>query len=92
MFVEKGTVIKESVDARKVKIENEKAWELLKEASEIVVGRGKKYLSFKPTAENKSDILSNCLGRTGNLRAPALKIGKRFIIGFNEDMYATYLG
>ena len=92
MFSDQGTLIKESVDARKLKIENEEAWELLKEASEIVVGRGKKYLNFKPTAENKSDILSNCLGRTGNLRAPALKVGKRFIIGFNEDMYATYLG
>lgn len=92
MFDKQGTEITEQVDARKQQITEINAWELLKGAQEIIVGRGKKYLSFKPSEAAKPEILANCLGRTGNLRAPALKIGKMIIIGFNEDMYAKYLG
>ena len=92
VFDKHDTEIEEAVEARKVQITDEKAWELLKVAKEIVVGRGKQSQSFKPSAENKAEILSNCLGRTGNLRAPTLKIGKMFIVGFNEDMYDNYLG
>lgn len=88
MFDRTKTVIQETADARKEPVAGEQAWELLQNAKEIMVGRGKKYLRFNPTAENKAEILSNCLGRTGNLRAPALKIGNRYIVGFTEDMYA----
>jgi len=84
--------ISETVDAKKLKLANEQAWNLLKKGREIVVGRGKKFLVFTPSESNKDEILSQCLGRTGNLRAPALKIGNRFIIGFNEDIYLNYLG
>ena len=88
VFDRTKTVIQETVDARKAPLADKKAWKLLQGADEIVVGRGKKSLSFKPSTENKTEILANCLGRTGNLRAPALKIGKKYIIGFTEDMYA----
>ncbi len=91
MFDKHKTEIKEVVEARKVQINDEKAWELLKVAKEIVVGRGGKSQSFNPSTENKAEILSNCLGRTGNLRAPTLKIGKLIIVGFNEEMYNNYL-
>lgn len=91
MFDRQGTIIQETVEARKEKITEEKAWELLKIAEEIVIGRGKKSQKFKPSAENKAEILSNCLGSSGNLRAPTLKIGKIFIVGFNDDMYDNYL-
>jgi len=84
--------ISETVDAKKLKLANEQAWNLLKKGREIVVGRGKKFLVFTPSESNKNEILSQCLGRTGNLRAPALKIGNRYIIGFNEDMYMKYIG
>ena len=92
MFGKQAIEIKEAVEARKQQITDETAWKLLEGAKEIVVGRGKKFLLFKPSATSKAEILNNCLGRTGNLRAPALKIGNRFIVGFNEDMYAKYLG
>ena len=92
VFDKTKTVIQETADARKEQVADEQAWKLLQSAEEIVVGRGKKFLSFKPTAENKTEILTNCLGRTGNLRAPAIRIGKKYIVGFTEDMYAQYLG
>lgn len=92
MLAEQKTVIGEAVDARKEPIAGEAAWELLKAASEIVVGKGKKFEHFQPTDASKAELLENCLGRTGNLRAPTLKIGSRLIVGFNEDMYGKYLG
>lgn len=92
MFDKKNTEIRESVDARKQPLTEEDAWKLLRGAKEIIVGRGKKFLSFKPSEQNKKEILGHCLGRTGNLRAPALKLGNRYIVGFNEEMYVKYLG
>lgn len=85
-------MIKETVDARKESIPAEHAWDMLKKAEEIVIGKGKKYLRYEPSQENKAEILANCLGRTGNLRAPTLRVGRRFIVGFQEDMYRDYLG
>jgi hypothetical protein len=84
--------IKETVDAKKQKLSGDEAWAFLKKAGEIVVGRGKKYLAFTPSEENREEILKQCLGRTGNLRAPALLVGDRYIIGFNEEMYEKYVG
>ena len=92
MLERQNAELQETIEARKVQITEEKAWELLKIAEEIVIGRGKKSQNFKPSSKNKAEILSNCLGRTGTLRAPTLKIGKMFLVGFNEEMYDNYLG
>ncbi len=92
MFKEKAITLKEVVEARKQKIHGDDAWDILSAADEIVVGKGKKFQVFKPAQDNREDILKACLGRTGNLRAPALKIGDRMIVGFNDEMYAQYVG
>jgi hypothetical protein len=91
VFDEKGIGLKEVVEARKKKISDQDAWNLLSSAEEIVVGKGKKYQVFHPASDPREDILKSCLGRTGNLRAPALKVGNRMIVGFNHDMYEKYL-
>lgn len=91
MFDEKGIMPAEVVEARKQKIQDEEAWNILAAADEIVVGRGKKYQVFEPSDDNREEIMKACLGRTGNLRAPALKIGKRMVVGFNEDMYSRFV-
>ena len=92
MFDEKNITIDEAVEARKMKIADEDAWNLLSQAAKIVVGRGKKVLTFDPKTDDKEEILKNCLGRTGNLRAPTLKIGDLMVVGFNEAMYEEYVG
>jgi hypothetical protein len=58
-------------------------------AEHIFVGRGKKVQEFVPDDGQKDDILKVCLGRTGNLRAPTARVGKRIYVGFNEEMYQT---
>ncbi len=91
MFDERHIDIDETVEARKQKIAGNDAWNLLAGAAEIVVGRGKKYQVIRPSEENREEILRLCLGRTGNLRAPTLRIGDRLLVGFNEAMYSEYL-
>jgi len=82
-----GTV----VEARKEKIEAGEAWVLLSGSERIVVARGKKILSFEPEDEIREEILKLCLGRSGTLRAPSLKIGSLMLVGFNDAMYTEYI-
>jgi len=56
------------------------------------VGRGKKTAVYTPDAESKEEILKVSLGRTGNLRAPALRIGKKMYVGYNDPMYEELTG
>lgn len=92
MFDDKGITINEAVEARKQKVEGDDAWAILGGASELVVGRGKKFQTFDPAKDDKEAILKVCLGRTGNLRAPTLKMGDRMVVGFNDDMYTQFVG
>ena len=92
VFETNNITIAETSDARKEKIADEDAWKLITSAEEVVVGRGKKFTVFTPSEEDKEVILKQSLGRTGNLRAPALKIDNKLIIGFSDEMYSTYIG
>ncbi len=80
------------IDARKEALAGEDAWRLLADAEEIVVASGKKYLRFDPKCDRKEDILKQTLGRTGTLRAPALRIGNRLLVGYCDTLYAQFLG
>ena len=74
-------------DARKNVIKADGAWDLIVSAKSLSVGRGKKVQTFVPDADQKEEILKVCLGRTGNLRAPTARSGKKLYVGFNEEMY-----
>ncbi len=74
-------------DARKNVIKADGAWEMIAKAESLSVGRGKKVQTFTPAEANKDEILKVCLGRTGNLRAPTVRSGKRMYVGFNEELY-----
>ena len=80
------------VDARKETLAGEEAWQLLAGAREILVAKGKHFQVFDPRTDNKEDILAQALGRTGNLRAPALLIGDRLFVGYSDSLYAQFSG
>ncbi len=61
-------------------------------AKSIVVMKGKKVVTFDPAKDDPADIAKVALGPTGNLRAPAVKTGKTWVIGFNEDAWADIFG
>lgn len=79
-------MVTQEVNAGKDPVKGGSIWELLQDSEKIVVASGKKILEFTP-ADSKAMVIEKVSGRAGNLRAPALKIGKTFYIGYNEKLY-----
>ncbi len=80
-------VIAAEIDARKEVYTGDSAWQLVAAAEKVVVASGKKVLEFAPATDGRDTILPEITGRTGNLRAPAVQVGKVWYIGFNQEMY-----
>ncbi|PJA73982.1 hypothetical protein CO151_11425 [bacterium CG_4_9_14_3_um_filter_65_15] len=85
--------VKEETSAAK-KLGAEKARELIKSASRIVVMKGKKVTTFdrKQDKPSEDEMLAAMLGTTGNLRAPTVVRGKTVLVGFNAEIYEEFLG
>jgi hypothetical protein len=86
----KGIVAKEAVSASK-KLGRSDAVALIKSAKKVIVAKGKKVQSF-PGGKASKEIVDVLLGSTGNLRAPALRVGKTLLVGFSEDSYSEVFG
>lgn len=65
-------------------------WDFLAQAETVYVASGQKTLSFKPDLSNRDELVKKATGRTGNLRAPALRIGDDIYIGYNAAMYENF--
>ena len=67
---------------------------LAKSAAKVVVGRGKKVVTFDMKRDPPDDetLLAHILGPTGNLKAPTLRKGNTLLVGFSEEAYKTILG
>ncbi len=79
----------EIADARKEKIDHDRAWALIRSQARVFIAKGKRVLDFQPHEGNREEILKSAMGRSGNLRAPTLKTGGQVFIGYNEDIYST---
>lgn len=64
------------------------AWQLVEKSGKILVASGSKVDELNPAAMTSDEVLARVTGRTGNLRAPALRRGKTFYIGYNDALYA----
>ena len=67
---------------------------VLEGVSELIVAKGKKVVTVKLAkaglaAEELGKLM---LGPTGNLRAPTARVGKKLLVGFNEEAYAGVFG
>ena len=62
---------------------------VLGDATRVVVAKGKKVVEFdlKGDPPLESELVKACLGPSGNLRAPAIRKGKTWMIGFHPDAY-----
>ena len=76
-------------DARKEKMDAGMVWELMGNAARIVVAKGKRIETFVPTEETQASILKAVMGRSGSLRAPTMRSGDVFLVGFNAALYET---
>ena len=65
---------------------------MLRSASLIRTGKGKKRQVWNPTSDVKADILKDVIGPSGRLRAPTWRIGNEFIVGFNPELYEEVFG
>jgi arsenate reductase-like glutaredoxin family protein len=77
------------VDARKTSIGRDDALKLLKDVDELYACKGKRVTTIdlrtqKPTADELAALI---IGPTGNLRAPALRVGRKLIVGFEPETY-----
>lgn len=75
------------VNARKTPVSADHAWELFRKAEKVFVDKGKKVLKFVPDDTNKDVLLKEAIGRSGTLRALTIRVGQRYYVGFQVDMY-----
>jgi hypothetical protein len=81
-------------DATKERQGPKEALALARAAAKVVVSRGKKVVTFDMKKEPPDDgtLLAHLLGPSGNLRAPAMRVGKTLVVGFDENVYHDVLG
>ena len=79
--------------ANKDPLEGKAALGVLNGVKELFVAKGKKTLHFDLKTQRPPDdeLLELLLGRSGKLRAPALRQGDRLVVGYNQDVLATTL-
>ena len=83
------------MDARKQRFGEDDLKKLFKGAKQIVTARGKKSVVFDVKKEGfpaLADLAKVALGPSGNLRAPTLKLGDNWVVGFGQEAWEDYFG
>ena len=78
--------IAETVSANQ-KLQASDAKLLLGSASRLVAMKGKKVAEFNLLDKVNKDSVNAMLGPTGNLRAPTIRIGSTYLVGYNEEIF-----
>jgi len=81
--------VRETVNAAKERYGERDLMKVLGDATRVVVAKGKKVVEFdlKNDPPKKAELVRACLGPSGNLRAPAIRRGKTWMIGFHPGSY-----
>lgn len=84
---------REVVDARKVKLGKRETVQILRGTQRILAVRGKvvKDWNLKRDPPVEKELFSAILGPTGNLRAPAVRLGKTLVVGFLDEAWDQLL-
>jgi arsenate reductase-like glutaredoxin family protein len=77
---------KEVVNCKKTPLDASELESVLGRFERVLVTKGKKILDLDPDGD-REEILKTAIGRSGNLRAPAISKGKTLIVGFSEEAY-----
>lgn len=82
------------MDARKERYGAQDLDALFSGANRLIAVRGKKAQTFdlKQGDFERADFEKSVLGPTGNLRAPAMRMGKTWLVGFGEPTYDEIFG
>jgi len=81
------------IDAKKSTIAEADVGAVLNEVDQIYSTRGRtvEHLDLKRDKPSKAEIRRAIIGPSGNLRAPAVRLGRTLLIGFEEGMYDQLL-
>ncbi|HYT93545.1 MAG TPA: ArsC family (seleno)protein [Gemmataceae bacterium] len=94
-FLETSTLeVSARTDAGKERKGRAEALKLAKSVAKVIVGRGKKVVTFDMKNDPPDDdtLLAHILGPTGNLKAPTLRLGDTLLVGFSEEAYRQVFG
>ena len=60
----------------------------------MIVAKGKNVLTFEPKKSDfdADELRKVAIGPSGNLRAPTIRAGKTWLVGFHADAYAEKFG
>ena len=77
----------------KAPLAGEAALTVLEGVTELFVAKGKNVLHLDLEAEplGNDELLDLLLGRSGKLRAPAIRTGSRLLVGYNHELLKTNL-
>jgi arsenate reductase-like glutaredoxin family protein len=67
---------------------------LLEGASELIAAKGKKVerIDLRKGLPDRATVARLMIGPSGNLRAPTLRVGRKILVGFDEQSYRQVLG
>ncbi len=81
------------MDARKTRYGAADLDELFAGATKVIVAKGKKSAELDPRdADDRDELARAALGPTGNLRAPAARVGKTWLVGWGDPAWPERLG
>ena len=81
------------VDARKNPLARDEAIKIARSVGKLWAAKGKKVVMFDLQKDKPTDdeLASAILGPTGNLRAPAIRRGKKMFVGFHAEELAAQM-
>ncbi len=63
--------------------------------TELCVAKGRKVVRVDLSGDDRpsdSELVGMMVSRWGKLRAPSLRVGTTFVVGFNQDILASVFG
>ena len=63
--------------------------------TELCVAKGRKVVRVDLASDDRpsdSELVGMMVSRWGKLRAPSLRVGTTFVVGFNQDILASVFG
>ncbi len=83
-----------TINSQKERIGPADALKLLDGVRRLVAMKGKNVVEFDLVKDRPDDetLLKHLIGPTGKLRAPSIRVGDTFAVGFNPESYQKILG
>ena len=79
------------MDAKKNTVAGPAALKLARGLSKVVAAKGKNVVELDVKSASDAELAALIVGPTGNLRAPAFRVGKTLVVGFEAGAYAAVL-